>query len=91
MDFCVSTITSKTEEEGRKRKKGEEREVPDPRESIEGTPTINFHQVSSKSHPRKPSYGQKQKRQKKTKIQPPQKKSRTVQNALLLVEANGLG
>ena len=55
----VSTTTTKKEEEGRKRKKDEEREVPDPRESIEDTPIMNFHQVSSKSDFREPSFEQK--------------------------------
>ena len=56
MYLCVSTTTTTTkkEEEGRKRKKDEEREVPDPRESIEDTPIMNFHQVSSKSDFREP-------------------------------------
>ena len=34
----MSATTSNNEEKGRKRKKDEEREVPDPRESIEDTP-----------------------------------------------------
>ena len=55
----MSTTTSKKEEEGRKRKKDEEREVPDPRESIEDTPIMNFHQVSSKSDFRELSFEQK--------------------------------
>ena len=52
------TPTTKKEEEGRKRKKDEEREVPDPRESIEDTPIINFYQVSSKSDFREPNVEQ---------------------------------
>ena len=43
----------------KKKRKDEEREVPDPRESIEDTHTINFHQVSSKSDFREPSFEQK--------------------------------
>ena len=56
--LCVSTTTSKKEEEGRESKKDEEREVPDPRESIEDTPTIRFHQLSSKSDSREPDFEQ---------------------------------
>ncbi len=37
-------------------KKDEEREFSDPHESIEETPTVNFHQVSSKSDFREPSF-----------------------------------
>ena len=51
-----TTTTSKKEEEGRKVKKDEEREVPDPWESIEDTPTVHFHLVSSKSDFREPSF-----------------------------------
>ena len=55
---CVSTTTSKKGEEGGKRKKDEEREVLDPRESIEDTPTVHFHTVLSKSDFREPSFEQ---------------------------------
>ena len=54
----VYTTTSKKEEKRRKREKDEEREVPDPRESIEDTPTVHFHLVSSKSDFREPSFEQ---------------------------------
>ena len=37
----------------------EEREVPDPWESIEDIPTVHFHLVSSKSDFREPSFEQK--------------------------------
>ena len=45
---CLLSTYNKLEKR-RKRKKDEEREVPDPRESIEDTPTINVHQISSTS------------------------------------------
>ena len=58
LDFCLSVcLSTKKNEEGRKRKK-DEIDSRSPRESIEDTPTINFHQVSSKSDFRKPSYEQ---------------------------------
>ena len=55
--ICVSTTTSEKEER-RTRKKDEEREVPDPRESIEDTPIMNFYQVWSKSDFRELSFEQ---------------------------------
>ena len=57
--FVCLLLTSEKLEKIRKRKKDEEREVPDPRESIEETPTINFHPGSSKSDFREPSFDQK--------------------------------
>ena len=51
-------LTSEKLEKRRQMKKDEEREVPDPRESIEETPAIIFHPVSSKSDFREPRFEQ---------------------------------
>ena len=57
---CVCLLlTSKKLEKRRNMKKDEEREVPDPRESIEETPTVHFHPGSSKSDFREPNFEQK--------------------------------
>ncbi len=57
--MCRLSTASKKEEQVKKRKKDEEREVPDPRESIEDTPIMNFHQVLSTSDFRELSFEQK--------------------------------
>ena len=57
--FVRIFLTSKKLEKTIKRKNDEEREVPDPRESIEDAPTVHFHPGSSKSDFREPSFEQK--------------------------------
>ncbi len=55
----LTTTTTKKEEEEKKEEGWREREkVPDPQESIGDTPTINFHQFSSKSDFREPNFEQ---------------------------------